>query len=100
MMAAIDRFTLRGAGRLDVTLPPATALPVETCRAPPIRDSTASISGAACVPPPIRRLASFGCPARPTFAVGGAYFEIQDEDEYQRTVNALRSAQALRSGSA
>lgn len=31
-------------------------------------------------------------PARPLFAVGRAYFEMQDPDEYRRTVAALRTA--------
>lgn len=30
-------------------------------------------------------------PARPTFAVGGAYFEIRDAEEYERTRHELRS---------
>jgi hypothetical protein len=70
----------------------------------PIESSSARLAGVdlgrgvrAAVNPSIGELR---LPARPTFAVGGAYFGIQDEDEYQRTVNALRSAQALTSGSA
>jgi hypothetical protein len=33
-------------------------------------------------------------PARPIFAVGRAYFEIQDPDEYRRTVAGLHSGTA------
>lgn len=33
-------------------------------------------------------------PARPIFAVGGAYFEIRDRDEYERTINELRAGHA------
>jgi len=34
-------------------------------------------------------IGAFRLPARPIFAVGGAYFEIQDLDEYRRTVAEL-----------
>ncbi len=36
------------------------------------------------------RIGELRLPARPTFAVGQAYWKIRDEEEYRRTVEELR----------
>ncbi len=64
----------------------------------PIASSTASLDGKDLGRPARHSenpsIGELRLPARPLFAVGRAYFEIQDQEEYRRTVSALRTGAA------
>lgn len=64
----------------------------------PIASSTARLEGADLGQPTRSRenpsIGALRLPARPVFAVGRAYFEMQDPDEYRQTVTELRSGVA------